>query len=830
MLNSVFQDLRHGLRLARSSPALVSTAVASLALGIGATVSMFTIVNAVLLRPVPVKSPGELVLLFIGTEESPYSTISYPDYLDFRDGTAAFRGLAAFGEIQVSLSGDGPPDDIRGVIASGNFFDVLGVAAALGRVFTAEDDRNPGEHPVVVLSHALWEARFGADPGIVGREIAINGRPYVVLGVAPRGFRGPLTFENFDLYVPMMMQAQIRPPRAGFSGEMDPDLLERRSSSWLSAVGRLAPGARFEEAEASLRSISARLEEEHPETNRGERASLYPLVKIDPRAYPVLRSIAALLMGVSFLVLLVATANVVNLLLVRAVARRREIAVRLSLGGSRARLVRQLLTESLLLAFLGGALGLLASSWLLHGLSRLVPATGIFSFDLDFDLDGRVLAFTLLSCLISAALVGIAPALQGSRHDLVSALRGSSGVSEPKSSRFAGRNALVLAQIAFSIVLLVGAALFVESFRHSSAISPGFAADEVLTAQLQVDLLRYTRDRAQQFYREVVERASALPGVEAVSLARTVPLAGAGRRTTLRVEGLESNNSGDPRDELMVATNVVGLDYFRTMGIAILGGRDFAPSDVDGSPPVVVANETFVARYFPTGEALGKRVQLDVRAGAPGEWREIVGIVRDSKYRTLGEEPTPYLYQPLAQQHETGVTLLLRGADPERFIFGVREILLDMEPHLPVSQVRPLEALLESSLFPARMGARLLSASAILAAVLAAVGLYGIVSFAVSMRTREMGIRVALGARPQALTRLVVGEGSRLVGAGIALGSVLALAATRLLSSFLHGVSPTEPRVFLGAGALLAIVMLATAYVPARRAAGADPLVALRHE
>jgi len=827
MLDSVFQDLRHGLRLARSSPALVSTAVASLALGIGATVSMFAIVNAVLLRPVPVESPEELVFLFNGTEESPYGTFSYPDFLDYREGSDAFRGLAAFGEIQVSLAAEGSPEEIRGVIASGSFFEVLGVDAAFGRVFTEEGDRNPGEHPVAVLSHAFWEARFGADSGIVGREIAINGRPFVVLGITPRGFHGPLIFESFDLYVPMMMQAQVRPPRAGFSGEMDPDLLDRRNASWLSAVGRLAPGVGLEEAEALIRSISARLEEEHPETNRGERASLYPLTKIDPRAYPVLRSIAALLMGVSLLVLLVATANVVSLLLVRAVARRREIAVRLSLGGSRARLARQLLTESLSLALLGGALGLLLSSWLLHGLSRLVPATGIFSFTLDFDMDGRVLAFTVLASLLSAVLVGIAPALEGSRYDLVSALRGASGAARPGTSRFRGRNAVVLAQIALSFVLLIGAALFVESFRHSSAISPGFDADRVLTAQLRVDLLRYTRDRTQQFYRDVVERASTLPGIEAVSLARTVPLAGAGRRTTLTVEGFDVPDSND---ELMVATNVVGLDYFRTMGIAFLGGRDFTLSDVEGSQPVVLANESFVARYFPTGNALGKRVRLDGGAGEETEWCEIVGIVRDSKYRSLGEEPTPYLYQPLAQQHETGVTLLLRGTHPESFVSGVRDVLLDLEPHLPVSQVQPLEALLESSLFPARMGARLLSGSAVFAAVLAAMGLYGVVSFAVSLRTREMGIRVALGARPQALTRLVVGEGSRLVGAGVLLGSLLALASTRLLASFVHGVSPTEPGVFLGAGALLAMVLVVTAYVPARRAASADPLIALRHE
>ena len=825
MIDSVLHDLRHGIRLARSSPALVLIALSSLALGIGATVSMFTMVNAVLLRPVPVESPQDLVFFYTGTEESPYNTFSYPDFVDYRDSATAFRGLAAFGEIQVSLSAEGAPEEIRGVIASGNFFEVLGVEAALGRVFHAEDDRAPGEHPILVLSHAFWQRRFGGDPSVVGREIDVNGRPFVVLGVTPRGFHGPLIFESFDLYVPMMMQAQVRPPRAGFSGEMDPDLLNRRSAGWLSAVGRLAPGAGIEEAEASLRSISARLEEEHPETNEGERASLYPLTKIDPRAYPMLRSVAVLLMSVALLVLLVATANVVNLLLVRAVSRRREIAVRLSLGGSRARLIRQHLTESLSLSVAGGALGVLLSSWLLHGLSRLVPATGIFSFTLDFEIDARVLAFALLASLVSAVLVGVAPALEGSRTDLVQSLRGTSSASRPRSSFFGGRNAVVLAQIALSIVLLIGAALFVASFRRSAAISPGFAAEEILTAQLRVELLRYTETRARAFYREVVDRVSALPGVEGVSLARNVPLAGAGRWTTLAVEGSELPGSAE---ELEVATNVVGLDYFRTMGIALLSGRDFSLSDVPGSQPVVIANESFAARYFPSDNPLGKRVQLN--GGPSTEWREIVGIVRDSKYRTLGEEPTPYLYQPLAQQHETGVTLLVRGEGSERLVSDVREILRDLEPHLPLSEIQPLTALVESSLFPARMGARLLSACAILAGILAAVGLYGVVSFAVSLRTREMGIRVALGARPEALTRLVVGEGSRLVAAGVLLGSLLALGGSRLIGSFLHGVSPTEPRVFLGAAALLALTMLLTAYVPARRAASADPLIALRHD
>ncbi len=612
------------------------------------------------------------------------------------------------------------------------------------------------------MSHSFWNSHFAADPGIVGREIAINGRPYLVLGVAPDGFRGPLVLESYEVYVPMAMQAQVRPPRASFSGEMDPDLLTKRSASWLNGVGRLRPDVSLEEAEASLRSISARLSEAHPETNRGERASLYPLTKIDPRAYPTLKSVAALLLGVSLLVLLVATANVVSLLLARAVARRREIAMRISLGGSRARLVRQLLTESLLLAAIAGALGLLLSTWILDGLARFVPATGIFSFTVDFDVDARVLAFALFSSLLSAVLAGLAPALAGSRLDLVSALRGAPGSG--KGPRFVGRSALVLAQIALSIVLLIGAALFVTSFRRSAALSPGFAADEVLTAPLRIELLRYTEPRAREFYREVVERASALPGVEAASLARTIPMAGSGRRSSFAIDPGET-------EELEVATNVVGLDFFRAMGIPLLEGRDFAPSDDQGSPPVVVVNETFAARFFPSQAALGKRVRLD------DEWREIVGIARDSKYRTLGEEPTPFLYQALAQRHETGMTLLVRVADSvdvETPIGGVRAILRDLDPILPSSDVQPLADLIESTLFPARMGARLLSASAVLAGILAAVGLYGVVSFMVSMRTREMGIRAALGARPEALARLVIGEGARVVAAGISLGFVLA--------------------------------------------------------
>jgi predicted permease len=483
--------------------------------------------------------------------------------------------------------------------------------------------------------------------------------------------------------------------------------------------------------------------------------------------------------------------------------------------------------ESFLLASLGGAFGLVVAWWSIQGLARLAPESGIFSFTLDFDVDGRVLLFTFSVSLLSAALAGLAPALRATRSDLTPSLRDSTGAAEAGGSRLPARSALVLAQVSMSMILLIGAGLFLKSFSRARGVEPGFVAEELLTANLRLDLLRYTKAQGQSFYREIVERVEALPSVRAASLARIVPLAGGARTTTLGLPDSARAPLGAVEPPL-VQTNLVGPNYFETMGIALLQGRDFAEGDIESSPGVVIVNENFVSRYFPSEDVLGKRIRLG-RADSP--WREIIGVARDSKYRTLGEEPAPHVYQPLGQQQETGVVLLARTKVDPRLVLGeVRSILLSMEPRLPIVDLGPLTTLVASSLFPARMGARLLTAFATLALALAALGLYGVTSYGVSRRKREMGIRVALGAHTGHLIRLVVGEGLILVGAGVLLGGLGAAGASRLVRSFLYRVSPTDPAVFALIALLLTLVMLIATYLPARRAARSDPLAALRYE
>ena len=834
-METLWQDLRYGFRVLRASPGFTAVAVLSLALGIGANTSIFTVVNAALLRPLPVNEPDRLVFAFNGTQANPYSTSAYLDYLEYRDKNEVFSDLVTYSIITVSARADDQSDLISGLIVSGNFFDLLGLRAALGRTFTTEEDKTPNTHPVAVISHGLWERRFGGDTQVIGQQIALNGHAFTVVGVTPAGFNGPEILENNDIYVPIMMQALVRPPRGGFSGDMNPDLLSRRGNRWLKMIGRLKPGVSLEQAQAGMTTIAAGLAQAYPESNRNTIATLFPVSKIDPQGYPQLVSVAGLLLAVVGIVLLIACANVANLLLARASARRREIAVRLAMGASRSRLVRQLLTESLLISLAGGVAGLLLALWTIDVLKSATPPDGIFSFTLDYRLDGRVLAFTFALSLATGVIFGLAPALQSSRPDLVPALKDEASAAVQGHRRFNLRNALVVAQVALSLVLLIGAGLFLRSLNNAQAIDPGFAADKILDAQLNINLLRYTKAQGQQFYGQVIERIEALPGVESASLARIVPMSGGGRNSGFLIQGQQrpdnvnrSDSTGLPDNAYTVNANVVGLSYFSTMGIPLLQGRDFNAQDNENAPLAVIVNDALARRYFAGEDALGQRVSF---RGANGPWSEIVGIVRDSKYRTLGENPRPTAYVPLAQNHETGMTLHVRTlGNPLSVAATVRREAQALDPNLAVTNVQSLSDVVGASLFAARMGAVLLAIFGFLALLLAAIGLYGVMSYTVSRRTREIGIRMALGAGTGNVLRLVLKEGLALVGGGVAAGLIVAAAATRLLASFLYGVSPLDATTFVAIPLVLALVALLASYLPARRAVKVDPMVALRYE
>ena len=833
-MESLIKDIRYGIRSLVKHPGFTAVAVITLALGIGANSAIFSVVNATLMRPLPVSHPEGLVFVFNG---DPGSVFSYPDYAEMRDQNQVLDGLIAWGGITTSLNNNDQADLINGAIVTGNYFPVLGVAAEKGRVITPEDDQTVGGHPVVVISHGLWQRRFGGDQNIVGRQLLLNGHSFTIIGVTPADFKGAQLGIVRELYVPMMMQANMRPPRAGYSGEMNPDLLNVRRNRWLYAVGRLKPGVTAEQARSALGVIAKHQEETYPDTNRGRGVSVSAFNESDdPAQRRQLSSVAVLLMSVVALVLLIACANVANLLLARGSARTKEIAVRLALGATRWRVVRQLLTESVLLAALGGTIGLMLAWWAAASLRAMPPPPGALPIAPNFAIDPRVLLFTFGLAMLAGVVFGLTPALQVSRPTLLPALKDESWIATEHATRFSLRNLLVVTQVALSVVLLIAAGLFLRSLRHAQSIDPGFDAQKVVTVPLNINLLRYTKLQGREFYREVIDRVEAVPGVESASLARIVALSGGGSVRSLLIEGragsdnqFRSEGTGDTgRDANSVSSNVIGLKYFQTLGIGFLRGRDFNAQDTEGSPRVVIVNQAFAQRHFPEQEVIGRRVSFNAAAGP---WHEIVGVVRDSKYLTLGELPNPVAYLPLQQNHETGMTLHVRASgDPSTISAAVRREVQSLEKNLPLNNAAPMSEWINNSLYAARMGAILLGIFAALALVLASIGLYGVMSFAVARRTRELGIRLALGAQAADVFRLVLGQGMILVAFGLVLGLGVAAFVTRLLTSFLYGVSTTDGITFATIPAILALVALVACYIPARRATKVDPLVALRYE
>lgn len=833
-MDQLIKDLRFGMRSLLKRPGFTAIAVLTLALGIGANTAIFSVVNATLMRPLPVSDPERLVFVYNGPTGSIFS---YPDYAAFRDQNNVFDGLIAWGGITASLNSNDQTDLVNGAIVSGNFFDVLGVRASLGRVISTEDDKTPGAHPVAVISDRLWQKRFAGDQNVVGRQLLLNGNTFTVIGVLPAGFDGLQFGVLRDLYVPMMMQATMRPPRAGYSGEMNPDLLQMRRNRWLFSVGRLKPGVTAAQAQSSLAIIAKQLEEAYPESNRGRGISISALSEsADPATRQRLSSVALLLMGVVGIVLLIACANVANLLLARSSARTKEIAVRLAIGATRWRIVRQLLTEGVLLAALGGVAGLLLAWWATRSLSAAPPPAGSLPITPQFSIDVRVLLFTLGLSLLAGIVFGLAPALRASRPALIPALKDDAAAFFERTRTFGLRNLLVVTQVALSVVLLIVAGLFLRSLQQAQTIDPGFDAEKIVNLPLNINLLRYTRTQGREFYRQVMERVEAIPGVESASLARIAAVSGGSSVRSLLIEGragsdnqFRSDGTGPaPGDDQSVSSNVIGPQYFQTMGIGLLQGRDFNPQDTEEHPRVVIVNEAFVRRHFPSGDSLGKRLSFN---GPEGPWREIVGVVRTSKYISLGEAPTPFAYIPLQQNHETGMTLHVRTTvEPSTVVGAIRNEVQSLERNLPLGNPERMSERVANSLYAARMGAILLAVFGGLALLLASIGLYGVMSFAVSRRTREMGIRVALGARPGDVFRLVLRQGMTLVVAGLVLGLVAAVTVTRLLASFLYGVSTTDALTFTAIPVLLTLVALLACYLPARKATKVEPLVALRYE
>jgi predicted permease len=826
-------DLKYAVRALRKQPRVAFAIVLTLALGIGANSAIFSLVNATLLTPLPVPERERLAYVSIAVSNS----TSYPRYEALRDGNRTFAGLAAWGGIAVSFDAGDSPELVAGYIVTGNFFDVMRIDAARGRLLSTADDMTIGAHPVVVISHELWRSRFGGRDDIIGRDVRLGGHVFTIVGVAPANFPGPRVGTVGHLYVPMMMQPFVRPPSAGYAGEQDPDLL-RNPRGWLSMVGRLKDSVPPEQASAELAALLA-----GPARDTQPVAPTGPVnvVRIDDESTPQrqqVSSVAWLLGGTVVAVLLIACANVANLLLTKAASRRLEFAVRLAMGASRARIVRQLLAESALLSICGGALGV-ALAWALAAMFRAAPPpAGALPIDVAFAIDSRVLLFTLVLSMLTAVLFGLAPALRSARPSLVPALKDSRFDADERGRRIDVKKPLVVAQVAISLLLLIAAGLFVRGLEAARAIELGFDADRLVTAPLNVNLLRYTTTQGREFYREIVDRVEALPGVESATLARVAVMGGGGRTVGWRVQGRDepsadqAGRGGAPPfalDRNLINANVVGPSFFATLGIPLLAGRDFGERDSAEAPNVAVINEAAANLHFPGGDALGARVSFRGPAAA-GPWYEIVGVVGNSKYADLGENELPVAYMPLAQNHETGMTLYVRStARPESLLGSIRREIETLEPALPVVDTRIMEDTIGAALYSVRMSARLLAGFGALALLLAAVGLYGVLSFQVASRTHEIGIRLALGARARDVFNIVVRDGLALVAIGVVVGLLGALAAGRALAGFLYGVSPADTATYVAVTAILCAVAGVACAIPARRAMRMDPIAALRY-
>lgn len=810
MFRDLLQDLPYASRMLRKNPGFTIVAVLSLALGIGANTAIFSMINTVLLRPLPVAKPEQLVALNNTADNRTFPSFSYPNYKDLRDRNDAFSDLIAYRFTPLSLSHDGINERLWGFEVSGNYFEALGVNAALGRVISLDDDRAPGASPFTVVSYKCWQQRFGGDPAIIGRDVIVNGRSFTIIGVAARGFNGTEIVAAPELWFPLSMQAQLESGRSW---------LDARGVENIFVQGRLKLGVGARQAQAAVNELAAQLEREYPDDNEGKRITLSPPGLIGNSMRGPVLGFAGLLMVIVGLVLLLACINLANLLLARAAERRREIAVRLALGASRSRLIRQLLTESVLLALIGGALGLV----LALRLAALVVAVKVpvdVPLALNVAIDTRVFLFALLISLATGVLFGLLPAWQATKTDLVSALKDDASFGGYRRSWL--KNSLIVLQVALSLVLLVGGGLMLRALQQAQTIHLGFNPERAVEVSFDLRLQGYEDARGREFQKHLLERVRALPGVQFASLADSAPVDLHFSRDRVFIEGQP------PQRNMPVAMfNRATPGYFQAMDTRLIQGRDFTEQDDQNAAPVAVVNETFARRFYPGEDPIGK----SFRMGSPeSPKRQVIGVVEDGKYAGLNEDPKPYVVRPLWQSYSGSTIVIVRAAaDAQKLIGSIRDEVRQLDPNLPVAS-RTLTERMSLPLLPARIAAWVLGVFGMLALALVAIGLYGVMSYAVSKRTREIGIRMALGAQRADVMRLVIGQGLTLVLIGMGIGLIAAIALTQSMKALLFGVSATDPLTYAGVGLLLAGVALLACYLPSRRAAKVDPMIALRYE
>jgi putative ABC transport system permease protein len=819
MLSDIRQDVRYGIRTVAANPAFAIVVFLTLALGIGATAVIFTAIDAILLQSPGVANAHSLVSVYNATTDGRdrFSVMSYPDVADLRE-SGVFQDLAASGAVTLAYDSGAQAESIQGEIVTGNFFDVLGTPVSPGRGFLPIEDERGTANRAVVVSHAFWQTRLAANPNVAGSSISLNGQPYTIVGVAPPLFVGATVGRAPDVWLPMAHQQEIRPPSAGLRRSLgSADLLRARGPRWLSVIGRLKPGTSIAQAAAAADVVARRLQAAYPDTNRFRDINIVPLGE-GPGVRASSRPLLRLLSGAVLLVLLIACANVASVLLARGVSRRREVAVRVAVGARRTRLIRQWLTESVLLSLFGGAGGLLLAYWsapLLHVAG--IPET------VHLATNGRVLLFTFVVAVASGIAFGLAPVAQTLRTDTLSALRDEGGAVA--TGNYAGRmrRGFVVFQVAVSLMLLVGAGLFLRTLQKAHAVDLGYRVDSTMVADINLEVRGYSPQAGALAYRQILERIRDIPGVEAAGAARVTVLSGGARLTSISVDGRPL--AADDSNAMDVRVNVVTDGYLDALGIPLLRGRDFLPSDDLDAPRVAIVSRLLANKLWPNEDPVGKTL-------FGGEPATVVGVVADTVYRSAIErDPPPFYYLPLAQNYESGVAVHVRAGhgDPLELLPAVRAAVRGVDPLIVVARPQRLRSVFEQSIASQRMMATLVGLFGAIALALAAVGVYGVMAHLASQRRTEIGIRLALGASPSSILKLIVAEGLRLVGIGAAIGLALATASTRWISSQLFGVQPTDPVAFAAGCVLLALVGVTACLIPARRAMRVQPSAALRN-